>query len=162
MIEIRRYTPADSEAVLRIAQEAWEPVFRKTRREVPRFVYENFYPDGWWSRQCVEIEELLSNEPDSVWIATWQSEPVGFVSVRIHPEDRMAEIHIIAVRPLYQRRGCGSEMMRFAQRHAREQGMEMLMVETVGDSGHAPARAAYEEFGFRPWPVARYFKDIVR
>ena len=36
----------------------------------------------------------------------------------------------------------------------------MVMVETGGDRGHAPARATYEGLGFQRWPVARYFKDL--
>ena len=38
--------------------------------------------------------------------------------------------------------------------------MAMVMVETGGDLGHAPARATYEGLGFQRWPVARYFKDL--
>jgi hypothetical protein len=36
--------------------------------------------------------------------------------------------------------------------------MTTVMVETGGDPGHAPARRTYESAGFRPFPVARYFK----
>jgi hypothetical protein len=50
--------------------------------------------------------------------------------------------------------------MQFAQEHIRAAGMRMILVETIGDSGHAPARRAYESFGFRKWPVARYFKEL--
>jgi hypothetical protein len=38
--------------------------------------------------------------------------------------------------------------------------MTMVMVETGGDPGHAPARGAYEAAGFERWPVARYFKAL--
>jgi hypothetical protein len=38
--------------------------------------------------------------------------------------------------------------------------MSIAMVETGGDPGHAPARAAYTATGFRLVPVARYFKDL--
>ena len=40
----------------------------------------------------------------------------------------------------------------------REQGMDIAIVETGGDPGHAPARAAYEAAGFTLLPVARYFR----
>jgi RimJ/RimL family protein N-acetyltransferase len=45
-------------------------------------------------------------------------------------------------------------------RRARDAGMDMVMVETGGDPGHAPARAVYEKAGFERWPVARYFKEL--
>jgi hypothetical protein len=39
-------------------------------------------------------------------------------------------------------------------------GMEIAVVETGGDPGHAPARAAYEALGFTLLPVARYFRML--
>lgn len=36
----------------------------------------------------------------------------------------------------------------------------MIMVESIGDADHAPARSTYETFGFEPWPMARYFKPL--
>ena len=50
--------------------------------------------------------------------------------------------------------------MNHSHDRARAAGMTMMMVETGGDSGHAPARALYESEGFVRWPVARYFKDL--
>jgi hypothetical protein len=40
----------------------------------------------------------------------------------------------------------------------RNCGMDIAVVETAGDPGHAPARATYEAAAFTPFPVARYFK----
>ena len=42
----------------------------------------------------------------------------------------------------------------------KEQGVSVVMVDTGGDPGHAPARATYEKAGFRILPIARYFKKI--
>ena len=50
--------------------------------------------------------------------------------------------------------------MEHAYALSKDAGMRMVMVETGGDSGHAPARALYESEGFVRWPVARYFKDL--
>jgi hypothetical protein len=38
--------------------------------------------------------------------------------------------------------------------------MTVAMVETGGDSGHAPARRDYEKAGYTLLPVARYFKAL--
>lgn len=38
--------------------------------------------------------------------------------------------------------------------------MNMVMVETGGEPGHAASRDAYHAHGYQPWPVARYFKDL--
>jgi hypothetical protein len=40
----------------------------------------------------------------------------------------------------------------------RGNGMDIAVVETGGDPGHAPARAAYEAAGFTLLPVSRYFR----
>ena len=40
--------------------------------------------------------------------------PVAWVCTRIHPEDQMGEIYVIAVDPEYQRRGVGQQLMEHA------------------------------------------------
>ena len=54
---------------------------------------------------------------------------------------------------------CGhTALMNASFRRARDAGMNMVVVETGGDPGHALARATYEKAGFERWPVARYVK----
>ncbi len=154
------YTGEHKEAVLDLTVAAWTPVFVKTKSDVLRFVYDAFYPEGWETRQRADVAALLDTEPDNIWLAFLDQDLVGFLGVRLHEEDQMGEIHIIAVSPRHQRRGIGRQLMHFAEQHVRARGMRMMMVETIGDAGHAPARRAYEAFGFQPWPVARYFKPL--
>lgn len=159
-ITIIPYTSAYRTSVLECAINAWEPVFKNTRNEVPEFVYDNFWPQGWRNRQIAEIESLLDAKPEELWLAFKEKELVGFVGISIHPEDQMGEVSIIAVVPKHQRTGIGKALMAFAERHIRERGMKMVMVETVGDSGHEPARRTYESLGYERWPVVRYFKKL--
>lgn len=159
-IKIAPYTPKHKQQVIALTVNAWTPVFSKTKNEVPSFVLESFYPDGWQVRQTDEVISLLENEPQNIWLALQQDEVVGFVGVRLHPEDSMGEIYIIAVAPDHQRRGISTALMTHAEDLIRASGAKMMMVETMGDSGHQPARRAYETFGFQRWPVARYFKKL--
>lgn len=159
-LDISPFAPDDRQAVVNLAIEAWTPVFARTREDVPRFVYDTFYPDGWEVRQRNDVATLLDTEPQNIWLARLGRVPVGFVGVRIHAADRMGEIYILAVSPAHQRKGIGRRLMRFAEDRIRASGMTMIMVETIGDAGHAPARRAYEAFGFQRWPVARYFKEL--
>lgn len=159
-IEIIPFEGRHTGAVIDLTVRAWTPVFARTKLDVPRFVYDAFYPDGWEPRQRADVAELLETEPQNIWLAVSGDALAGYIGIRIHPEDRMGEIHIIAVSPDHQRRGVGRHLMRFAERQIRAAGMSMIMVETIGDSGHAPARRAYEAFGFEEWPVARYFKRL--
>ena len=154
------FEKAYADRVIRLTVDAWAPVFAKTENDVPRFVYDAFYPEGWEARQTADVTALLSAEPGSVWLALQDEELVGFIGLRVHPEDQMGEIYIVAVSPDRQRQGIGRKLMHFAEQHIRERGMKMVMVETVGDSGHEPARRAYEATGFERWPVARYFKKL--
>ena len=72
----------------------------------------------------------------------------------------MGAIDINCVDPDYQRRGIASQLTRHALDHMRQRGMDIAAVETGGDPGHAPARAAYEALGFTLLPSARYLKQL--
>ncbi len=146
--------------LLDLSVRAWSPVFALTRPAVPQFVYQSFYPHGWRRRQLADLSALLDGEPDNVDVASLGRQVVGWVCTRIHPEDHMSEIYVLVVDPDHQRRGVGTALMNASFRRARDAGMDMVMVETGGDPGHAPARAVYEKAGFERWPVARYFKEL--
>lgn len=160
MTHITPYTPNFRSALLDLSLRAWEPVFPLLAADVPAFVYDSFYPEGWRERQYRDLAEVLDSEPHNVAVALDGDRPVGWVCTRIHPEDAMGEIYVLAVDPDYQRRGIGSALMEHAIEVTRVAGMSMIMVETGDDAGHAPARETYESSGFKRWPVARYFKDL--
>ncbi len=159
-LEIIPYQPVDRDAVLALTAECWTPVFARTSAEVPRFVYDAFYPDGWQLRQRADVGALLDADPGSFRLAMLDGTLAGFVGLTLHPEDQMGEVVIVAVAPRFQRRGIGRVLIAHAEQVFRDAGLVMSMVETVGDSGHAPARATYEASGYVPWPVARYFKPL--
>jgi ribosomal protein S18 acetylase RimI-like enzyme len=159
-VAIRPYSPEFRDKVLSLTVEAWAPVFPRTRNEVPGFVFDAFYPQGWQARQTADVASLLDNESDNIWLALRDGELLGFVGLRLHPEDHMGEICIIAVSPDRQRQGIGRTLMDFAERLIRSRGLKMVMVETVDDAGHQSARSAYEASGYERWPVARYFKRL--
>lgn len=102
----------------------------------------------------------LDDELETVWMAHQHENIAGFIGIRIHPEDQMGEIHILAASPQRQRRGIGRMLMTFGECKTRDYGMKMVMVETLGDTGHEPGRQIYESHGYRQWPVARYFKPL--
>lgn len=146
--------------VLDLSVRAWAPVFPKTRAAVPGFVYDAFYPEGWEARQLSDMAAVIDGEPENVDLALVDDALAGWVCTRLHPEDRMGEVSVLAVDPQYQRRGVGNALMQHSFERIKAAGMSMVMVETGDDPGHAPARAAYEAVGFERWPVARYFKNL--
>ncbi len=159
-VEIRPYAPEHEADILALSLRAWAPVFEKMEPEVPDYVFHSFYPDGWRARQTADIQAILREGGDKVWVAIEADQVVGWVGIRLHPQDRMGELHILAVDPDHQRAGVGSALIAHARAVIRSAGMDMIMVETGGDSGHAPSRAAYEHAGFQRWPVARYFGKL--
>ena len=161
------YEPPMRQAALDLALRAWSPVFPQLKAAVPGFVYGAFYPEEWQKRQLSDLGQILDNEPHTVDVAMLQGQNssekpqlAGWVCTRIHPEDSMGEVYILAVDPQFQRRGIGHALMNHSHDRARATGMTMMMVETGGDPGHAPARHTYEAAGYQRWPVARYFKNL--
>ena len=159
-ITISPYQPGDKDALLDLSLAAWAPVFAQMSAAVPSFVYANFYPDGWETRQRADLAAVLDKESECVRVARRYGRLAGWLGYRLHPEDRMGEIYVLAVAPEQQRCGVGRALMDDAFALIRSAGMAMVMVETGADPGHQPARAAYEATGFVRWPVARYFKTL--
>ncbi len=161
-IDIAAYRPVHETALVELSLRAWSPVFRELQPAVPPYVFENFYPDGWAARQAADIEAFLRTEGERAFVASEEGRLLGWIGIRLHPQDRMGEIYILAVDPEHQRRGVASALMQHALSVIQEAGMAMVMVETGDDPGHAPSRAAYESAGFERGPVARYFRPLTR
>ena len=157
---IRPYELADLDEVLAITEHAWEPVFPLMREDIQDYVYDAFYPNGWRARQLADVKATCNDENTAMWVAEHDAALAGYMGLRVHPEDSMGEIYIIAVAPDCQRQGVGAALMEFAFGWMRDQNLKMAFVETGGDRGHAPARASYENLGFDRYPVARYFKQL--
>lgn len=159
-MQIKPYDPCYLDAIVRLSLRAWTPVFDSIQKVMNTDVYQVFYPDNWRISQQKAVEEVCVSAENSVWMAKVEDFIVGFVAVKIHYEDSMGEIYMVAVDPDYQGRGIGSTLIKFALDLMKDAGMSIAMVETGGDSGHAPARHTYEQVGFELLPIARYFKKL--
>ncbi len=159
-MQIEQYNPSQLDAVIRLSLRAWAPVFDAIQNAMNPDVYRAFYPDHWRVSQQKSVEDVCAAEDTNVWVATDAGSTVGFVAVKLHSEDSMGEIYMVAVDPDFQGRGIGSTLTEFALNWMKEAGMSIAMVETGGDPGHAPARRTYEKVGFELLPIARYFKKL--
>ena len=78
---------------------------------------------------------------------------VGILSLKQH-FPATVEIHLIAVRRRWHRRGLGRGLVLAAESRCRERGVNFLMVKTVGpscpDEGYRGTRRFYETLGFHP------------
>ncbi|UBF25069.1 GNAT family N-acetyltransferase [Kovacikia minuta CCNUW1] len=159
-MQIEPYKPCHLDAVICLSLRAWTPVFDSIQKAMNADVYRAFYPKDWRVNQQKAIEDVCAAEDTQVWVAIDSGLAVGFVAVKLHPEDSMGEIYMVAVDPDFQGQGIGSALVEFALDRMKNAGMAIAMVETGGDPGHAPARYTYEKAGFELFPVARYFKKL--
>lgn len=159
-MQIEPYDRRYLDAVIRLSLRAWTPVFDSIQNAMDANVYRAFYPDNWRVSQQKAVENVCAASDTNVWIAIDTGSIVGFVAVKLHSEDSMGEIYMIAVEPNFQGQGIGTALVEFALNWIKDVGMSVAMVETGGDLGHAPARHTYEKAGFRLFPVARYFKKL--
>jgi GNAT superfamily N-acetyltransferase len=158
LIEIRAFEEDDLQAVVEFSLRAWEPVFASLRNVLGDEVFLRLHPE-WRASQAEAVRSSCTNPDRDVFVAVVDVRPVAFVAVALNAfHERMGWIDIIGVDPDYQRRGISSQLTEFAINHMRSHGMDIAVIETGGDPGHAPARAAYEAAGFTLLPVARYFR----
>ncbi|MGP1385074.1 MAG: GNAT family N-acetyltransferase [Thainema sp.] len=167
-MQIEPYAPHYLDVVIGLSLRAWTPVFDSIRQALNPEVYQAFYVDGWQMSQQKAVEDVCAAEDIHVWVAISSgsgssnspNSVVGFIAVKLHQEDNMGEIYMVAVDPDAQGQGIGSALIEFALDWMKNAGMSIAMVETGGDPGHAPARHTYEKVGFELFPVARYFKKL--
>ncbi len=156
---IRPLHSDDIVVVVRLSLKAWAPVFASLEGMMPADIYQAFFPD-WRATQQKAVEAVCTDPNQHVWVAERDGVAIGFVAIRLHGDDALGEIYMIAVDPEHQGKGIGTALSAFALQWMREQGMAVAMVETGSDAGHAPARRTYERAGFTLFPVARYFKKL--
>jgi ribosomal protein S18 acetylase RimI-like enzyme len=167
----RTLRPVDVEDVVALAVRAWAPVFGSMERTMGPRVFRRVYPDWRASHAAAVRAECLDPGVD-VWVATDprapdappspSTPPLGFVAVRMTTEDaaQVGEIEMIAVDPARQGEGIGDALMTRALAEISVRGVDLAVIGTGGDPGHAAARALYERHGFEPFPLVRYYREI--
>ena len=60
------------------------------------------------------MEDACADKDVNVWVAVNDDSVVGFVAAKLHPEDSMGEITMVAVEPDFQGQGIGSALIEFA------------------------------------------------
>ena len=157
-VHVRRFRQDDLEGVVEFSLRAWDAVFASLRDVLGDGIFLRLHPD-WRVSQAEAVRSACTSDERDVFVAVADDRPVGFVAIGLDAfHERMGVIDIIGVDPDYQRQGIGSRLTEFATEHMRSRGMDIAVVETGGDAGHAPARAVYKQAGFALLPIARYFR----
>ena len=158
-VRIRSYGSLDEEPVVALSLRAWAPVFSSVAQGLGREIFDRLHGD-WRQYQEKDVRDTLADDATKVWVAEAARGVVGFVAAKLHSQRQIGEIWMLAVDPDEQGRGIGTALTEVATGWLREAGMTVAMVETGGDSGHAPARRVYEKAGYTLLTVARYFKAL--
>lgn len=152
---IRRYADADRERVVELSLAAWAPVFESFRTMLGDSLYRRVHPD-WEVDQAASVRDAL--ERNETWIALSGDTITGFVNVVFNESERSGEIYMIAVDPAAQQQGIASRLTERAIDEMKARGLDLAIVATGGDPGHAPARRTYEKAGFIGSPQVWYAK----
>lgn len=158
MAQIRPLLKTDLLAVVDLSLRAWAPAFRSLRDVLGDAIFLRLHPD-WAVEQADAVRSTCASSELEVYVATVDDAPVGFVAIAMNAyHNRMGAIDMIAVDPDYQRTGIGAALTEHALSVMAREGMDVAVVETGGDPGHAPARRTYQAAGFTVLPIARYFQ----
>jgi GNAT superfamily N-acetyltransferase len=109
-------------------------------------------PD-WFGIEASIVEYRRTVEDLPTFVAEVDGEAAGLLALR--PTSPAAlEIHVVAVRRAYHRRGIGRALVERAAAYARDQGFSLQHVKTLGpeieDEGYAGTRAFYAAMCFMP------------
>jgi ribosomal protein S18 acetylase RimI-like enzyme len=156
---IREYKRSDQDRVVNLSLRAWAPVFASLEDVLGWDLFSRLHED-WRQYQAGAVTEVLKNGEITAWVSG-TDRVNGFVATKItDPERLIGEVWMLAVDPDFQHRGIGSALTTFATERLRDAGMRLVMIDTGGDPGHAPARRVYEKADFTLLPIARYWKAL--
>jgi ribosomal protein S18 acetylase RimI-like enzyme len=149
----------DLERLVELSLLAWASVFDSFKKVLGPNIYPLLYP-SWQKSQREVVEKACVDEEKLVWVGEVDGTIAGFLVCQLDQEAKQGEVYLLAVDPSYQNQGIGTELNLFALEKMREQGMQLAVVSTGGDPGHAPARRCYEKAGYTALPLVRYYKDL--
>lgn len=160
MPTVRLLTHGDIEPLVTIALRAWEPVFASLAQTLGPELDRRLTPD-WRASQEQAVRDACADDTGEVWVAESDGQLVGFLTLSVFDAERaIGEIGMLAVDPEAQAQGIGLALTAHGTARLRQRGMQVALVETGGDPGHAPARRTYDRAGFTRLPIARFFKPL--
>lgn len=161
MCQIRDCVAADHDTIVALGLRAWEPVFASVEAVLGEELAARLHGEDWREYQAASVRETLAATANHGWVAEAGGRIAGFAVATIADADRrLGEIVMLAVDPAVQGRGIGRALTAHATGWLHDAGMEVVVIATGGDPGHAPARAVYEQAGYTPLPGVQYFKAL--
>lgn len=163
-VQIRPFSSDDMEEVIQLSLSAWAPVFHSFKQILGVKIYTLLFPD-WQQTQRAVVEKICrEHEQTLVWVAEAHGTIAGFIACTFNSQENgqenTGEVELLAVHPECQNQGIGTKLNHFALEKMKASGVNLAVVATGGDPGHAPARRAYEKAGYTALPGVRYYQAL--
>ena len=118
---------------------------------------------GWAEQYITAAEQNAEafsqdSKTHAVYLATLEGSVVGFVYVRLHTWNQLAQIEGLAVDVTHQRKGIASILVENAERFARERAARGIYVDTP--TLNRKGRDFYEALGYKyGYEMPRYYEE---
>ncbi|MDX2265794.1 MAG: GNAT family N-acetyltransferase [Hyphomicrobiales bacterium] len=146
---IRRFQPADLDALQRIRARAFAPIFASFRRIVGDDIAAFAFAEAERDQARLLHDICRPGAAHQVFVAEAQGSVIGFVSLSLDASRATGEIGLNAVDPDLAGRGVGAQLYDMAIQTMQAAGMNVAVVGAGADASHAPALRAYEKAGFK-------------
>jgi ribosomal protein S18 acetylase RimI-like enzyme len=100
----------------------------------------------WTWRKQRQIESDIDTNPAGIFVAEIDDAAVGYITTNIDHSAKIGSIPNLAVLPAHQQGGVGRALMDRALAYFREQGMELVRIETL--ETNAVGGQFYPSYGF--------------
>jgi len=159
-LTIRPLDSGEVETLAEVAVLAWEPVFASFRHLLGPAIYPLLYPDWRQSQRDVVKTVCAADSGMTVYVATVDGAVIGFIAYAVQLAEKSGEVDLLAVHPDHQNKGIGTALNTYVLDEMQRLGVQLAVVATGGDPGHAPARRSYEKAGYTGLPLVRYYKAL--
>ena len=146
-MNMRNYCPEDLEAVMAIANTAWQPIRKMSREALGDSISDFFNPAGDALSQGLQVKAQIDGGKYGIAVCEHEGAVIGFITWKIEGES--AEICNNAALVASGIKGIGQTMYKYVMEVFRASGVKVVQVTTGLDWAHAPARRAYERAGFK-------------
>jgi GNAT superfamily N-acetyltransferase len=158
-MKIRPYMDDDWQSALDICLLAFAPIHEPFEDLLGTDLFQLVYPD-WKASHERYLRSLTNTQRHRPFVAEENGTAVGFIHYEVSEDGQSGRIGLNAVHPAHHRRGVGTLMYGHVLDIMKTAGIKYVQVGTGGDASHAPARRAYERFGFVPLPLVHYYKKL--
>ena len=155
-VTIRTFQNTDLDVIKAITLEAFAPVTYEANIEAE---FGLINERDWRFRKAQHIDDDVQADPESIFIAEINGTVIGYITSRRNSETKIGTIPNLAVSKEYRGHGIGQMLLDHVDGYMREQGMEVLKIETLEQN--AIGQQLYPKMGFKEMARQIYYcKDL--